>query len=156
LTDAGAGVLINSRYVDLDGFKETNDVFGHNAGDAVLKETAARMTHCVRHGDTVARLGGDEFVVLLPQLGKPADAERIASKIDTALDRPFFFNQQELRVGGSLGISIWPRDGDQPERVLKFADEQMYREKTRRTPSGFPSLLKSPAAKAPVPNGISK
>jgi GGDEF domain-containing protein len=71
-------------------------------------------------------------VVLLPQLGKPADAERIASKIDTALDRPFFFNQQELRVGGSLGISVWPRDGDQPERVLKFADEQMYREKNQR------------------------
>ena len=83
-----SGSLLGILYVDLDGFKETNDVFGHGAGDAVLQEVARRMIHSVRRGDTVGRIGGDEFVVLLPLLGRREDAEHISAKISAALRQP--------------------------------------------------------------------
>jgi diguanylate cyclase (GGDEF)-like protein len=124
--------LLGVLYVDLDGFKETNDVFGHGAGDAVLQEVARRMSHCVRRGDTVGRIGGDEFVVLLPLLGRREDAEHIAAKITAELRQPLTFNQQTLSIGASLGIGIWPLDGDQPDLLIKTADADMYREKNTK------------------------
>jgi diguanylate cyclase (GGDEF)-like protein len=127
-----SGSLLGILYVDLDGFKETNDVFGHGAGDAVLQEVSRRMIHSVRRGDTVGRIGGDEFVVLLPLLGRREDAEQIASKITTALQQPISFNQQTLSVGASVGIGIWPLDGEQPDLLLKSADAHMYREKNTK------------------------
>jgi diguanylate cyclase (GGDEF)-like protein len=124
-----SGSLLGVLYVDLDGFKETNDVFGHGAGDAVLQEVSRRMIHCVRRGDTVGRIGGDEFVVLLPLLGRREDAEHISAKISAALRQPVLFNQQTLSIGASLGIGIWPLDGERPDLLLKSADAHMYREK---------------------------
>jgi len=124
-----SGSLLGILYVDLDGFKETNDVFGHGAGDAVLQEVSRRMLHNVRRGDTVGRIGGDEFVVLLPLLGRREDAEHISAKISAALRQPVLFNQHSLNIGASLGIGIWPLDGEQADILLKSADAHMYREK---------------------------
>ncbi|MGC9952123.1 MAG: GGDEF domain-containing protein [Bryobacteraceae bacterium] len=90
------GGLLGVLYLDLDGFKQINDTYGHATGDVVLRETAKRMTQGVRRGDTVARIGGDEFVVLLPMLGRIEDAEQIADKIAKALREPIYANQQRL------------------------------------------------------------
>jgi diguanylate cyclase (GGDEF)-like protein len=127
-----SGSLLGILYIDLDGFKETNDVFGHGAGDAVLQEVSRRMIHSVRRGDTVGRIGGDEFVVLLPLLGRREDAEHISAKILAALQQPVLFNQQTLSIGASLGIGIWPLDGEHADLLLKTADAHMYRQKNTK------------------------
>ncbi len=139
-----SGSLLGILYVDLDGFKETNDVFGHGAGDAVLQEVSSRMIHNVRRGDTVGRIGGDEFVVLLPLLGRREDAENIAAKITAALRQPISFNQQTLNVGASVGIGIWPLDGEQPDLLLKSADAHMYREKNTKRRRWYEADLHPP------------
>jgi diguanylate cyclase (GGDEF)-like protein len=90
------------------------------------------MIHCVRRGDTVGRIGGDEFVVLLPLLGRREDAEHISAKITAALRQPVLFNQKALSIGASLGIGIWPLDGEQADLLLKSADAHMYREKNTK------------------------
>lgn len=140
-----SGGLLGLLYIDLDGFKTINDTYGHDAGDVVLQQAARRMTHSVRREDTVARIGGDEFVVLLPRLGRREDAEHVAAKIAAALREPIPANHQRLSVSASVGISIWPLDGDQPDPLLRFADAQMYGAKRRRwyetggqAPSGQP------------------
>jgi diguanylate cyclase (GGDEF)-like protein len=119
-------------YIDLDGFKQINDTYGHDAGDTVLQEVARRMTLAVRRGDTVARIGGDEFVVLLPRLTRSEDAERIAAKIVAALREPIYADRRRLSVGACSGIAIWPLHGDRPDALLRFADAQMYGAKRRR------------------------
>jgi diguanylate cyclase (GGDEF)-like protein len=124
------GGLLGVIYIDLDGFKEVNDIQGHAAGDAVLQEIAARMARIVRRGDTVGRIGGDEFVMVLPHLGSRSDAERIAAKISGALQEPIYFNNQSLRVDASTGISLCPLDGEDPDGLLKVADAQMYQAKS--------------------------
>jgi len=141
---ARSGSLLGILYIDLDGFKETNDVFGHGAGDAVLQEVSRRMTHSVRRGDTVGRIGGDEFVVLLPMLGRREDAEHISAKITAALRQPVSFNQHTLTVGASLGIGIWPLDGDQPDLLLKSADAHMYREKNTKRRRWYETDVRPP------------
>ena len=124
------GSLLGVVYIDLDGFKEVNDIHGHAAGDAVLQEVAARMARSVRRGDLVARIGGDEFVMLLPRLGSRSDAERIAGKISAELEAPIHFNNQALWVDASIGIGLCPFDGEDPDGLLKIADAQMYRAKS--------------------------
>lgn len=154
---AHGGGLLGLLYIDLDGFKSINDTHGHGAGDFVLQQTARRMTQSVRRGDTVARVGGDEFVVLLPRLARREDAQQIAAKIETALREPIDYEHQHLSVGASVGISIWPFDGDQPDRLLRSADTQMYGEKRRRwydavpAPSKVPGSPQDPAAAGQFP-----
>lgn len=129
IASAGSGALLALLYADLDGFKEINDRFGHAAGDAVLQECARRMLENVRRGDTVARIGGDEFVLLLPMLRDREDAVLVAAKVADALEKPVGYGGQKLKVGVSLGISIWPEDGTQPDLLLRSADTRMYSEK---------------------------
>ncbi len=116
-------------FCDLDRFKLVNDTLGHNAGDHLLKNIADRLQSCVRSGDTVARLGGDEFVVLLNDVAKPDDITKIAKKIIQMVSVPLNLFGQEVYVTASIGISIAPNDGQDPETLIKHADIAMYRAK---------------------------
>ncbi len=113
-------------YMDLDDFKSINDRFGHQAGDGVLTETARRLKELVRESDTVARIGGDEFAVILMDVQKPADAGVVAEKIVRATSVPISVGDQEVEVGASIGISVYPKDGTSIASLLKCADSAMY------------------------------
>ena len=116
-------------YMDLDRFKHINDTLGHSAGDALLRQAAARLDSCVRRSDTLARLGGDEFTVVLAELDDPNDAMRAAKNIVEAMRLPFTVEGRELFVTMSLGISLFPDDGDDSETLMVNADVAMYRAK---------------------------
>ena len=116
-------------YLDLDGFKQINDTHGHGAGDKVLQHVSAHILESVRRTDVVARLGGDEFVIVLPGVGEPAEAQRIAELVAAAIAQPLAYGGRELRIGASFGISVYPADGDNTDALLKIADEDMYRAK---------------------------
>ncbi|MBC3918863.1 EAL domain-containing protein [Undibacterium sp. CY18W] len=123
--DLSVGLML----LDLDHFKLINDASGHGAGDEMLKQVAQRLSHCVRETDTVARLGGDEFVVILTDLPETSDVDVVAEKILGALSRPFEINGHDVFVTASIGISLYPRDGDHGEILLRYADIAMYRVK---------------------------
>ncbi|KIL96966.1 diguanylate cyclase/phosphodiesterase (GGDEF & EAL domains) with PAS/PAC sensor(s) [Paramagnetospirillum magnetotacticum MS-1] len=116
-------------FLDLDLFKRINDSLGHGVGDQVLVETAARISHCVREGDTVARLGGDEFTVLLPEIDHMEDAAKLAERVIAHVKQPFVVDDNELYVTTSIGIAVYPEDGDSVEALIKNADTAMYRAK---------------------------
>lgn len=116
-------------FLDLDRFKVINDSLGHNIGDALLQEVARRVSSVVRDTDTVARLGGDEFTVLLPSLRTQEDAVSIARKILDTIRSPFLLDEKELYVTTSIGISLFPEDGDNADALLKNADTAMYQAK---------------------------
>lgn len=116
-------------FLDLDGFKRVNDSHGHEVGDQLLREVAARLKACLRDSDTVARMGGDEFTALLPELAEDKYAATAAKKVLAALSRPFVLNGKELRVTASVGISLYPQDGADEQTLMKNADVAMYRAK---------------------------
>lgn len=116
-------------FLDLDRFKVINDTLGHAVGDRLLKAAAARLIDSIREGDTVARLGGDEFVLILDDLAQPQDTSKVAQKILEALSEPFHLEERELFITASIGIALWPEDGENPETLLKNADTAMYRAK---------------------------
>jgi diguanylate cyclase (GGDEF)-like protein len=118
--------LLAVLFIDLDGFKEINDSFGHRCGDELLKETALRLSTVLRHGDTVARLGGDEYAILLPQLATPLEAEAVAAKTITAVCRPFAVDGREAYVSASIGLAMFPDDGRAAAELLRRADMAMY------------------------------
>jgi diguanylate cyclase (GGDEF)-like protein len=118
-------------YIDLDRFKRTNDTLGHAAGDAMLKVAASRIREAVRKADIVARLGGDEFTVLLPTLKSAADAGRVARTLIAALSEPFDIDGHVMYTGGSVGIAMYPNDGDSAAELLKKADTALYLAKER-------------------------
>jgi len=118
-------------FMDLDRFKMINDSLGHSAGDALLKLVAARLRECVREGDTVARLGGDEFVVVVEDLGRGDDSLVVARKVLASMQRPFRIDEQEFFVTSSIGVSLYPANGEDPETLLKNADTAMHRAKER-------------------------
>jgi len=115
--------------LDLDHFKLINDASGHGAGDEMLKQVAQRLNQCVRDTDTVARLGGDEFVIVLTDLQESGDVDLIAEKILMSLSRPILINGHDVVVTASIGVSVYPRDGDHGEILLRNADIAMYRVK---------------------------
>jgi diguanylate cyclase (GGDEF)-like protein/PAS domain S-box-containing protein len=117
--------------IDLDHFKEVNDVHGHAIGDQLLQQVAQRLQQAVRHGDQVARLGGDEFVVLLPQVSHLEAAGMVAEKIRASLDAPFVLEHLTLRTTASIGLACCPQDGDTAEHLLKRADTAMYHGKSQ-------------------------
>ena len=123
------GGLVGVMFIDLDRFKLVNDTHGHAEGDELLKCVAQRLRNCVRAGDTLARQGGDEFTVLLPDLYHVEDAGIIAEKIQDELKVPFIVRGQEFRATASIGIAVYPRDGDNADILLKNADIAMYKVK---------------------------
>lgn len=122
-------------FLDLDGFKRINDTLGHLAGDAILGDFARRLEHCVRQTDVVgrqfaqnriSRLGGDEFTILLADISEGDDAARVARRIIDAMREPFVIQRRETLIGTSIGISVFPSDGEDVAMLLKKADRAMY------------------------------
>ncbi|MFS2135260.1 putative bifunctional diguanylate cyclase/phosphodiesterase [Duganella sp. Dugasp56] len=116
-------------FLDLDKFKQINDTFGHEAGDELLRQVAARLTAAVRVADVVARLGGDEFVVLIEGRAATGNAARVAQKIAMACALPFDIGSQRLKTAASIGIAIYPQDGADAQTLMKNADTAMYHAK---------------------------
>ena len=116
-------------FMDLDDFKKINDTLGHQVGDEVLRQAARRIKALLRKQDTVARLGGDEFVILLDRLDRPEDASLVARKVLSTLKQPFKIAERDLYIGVSIGISIYPQDGEDSNTLVKNADISMYRAK---------------------------
>jgi len=123
------GLTFAVLFIDLDHFKQVNDILGHGVGDDLLVEVAARLRSCVRSSDTVARVGGDEFTVLLPDVNRVQDAGMVADKIRQVLGLPFFFNGREVPVSVSIGVSLYPKDGEEAKTLVRNADAAMYRAK---------------------------
>jgi len=116
-------------YIDLDRFKLINDSLGHEVGDVVLQTVARRFESQVREADMVARLGGDEFVALLEGIADPIDASLIAQKIIQSLEQPVMVNDHRFAISCSIGIAIYPKDGNTVEDLLRDADSAMYQAK---------------------------
>jgi diguanylate cyclase (GGDEF)-like protein/PAS domain S-box-containing protein len=127
-TDARAAVLV----MDLDGFKEINDSLGHAAGDDLLVELARRLKETLRSSDTVARLGGDEFGVLLPQASVPDEVNRAVERMQAAIQDPIILHGLELSLEASIGIALYPDDGNDVESLLRCADGAMYHAKEEK------------------------
>jgi diguanylate cyclase (GGDEF)-like protein/PAS domain S-box-containing protein len=124
-----AGIHLALMFVDLDRFKVVNDGFGHPFGDVLLKAAGERFQAALREDDTVARLGGDEFLILLTDLQHTDDVYIVAQKILDALERPFALEGREVHVSASIGVSLYPQDGEDFDTLLGHADVAMYRAK---------------------------
>ncbi len=117
-------------YLDLDGFKPVNDNHGHQVGDQLLKEIANRMQAAVRANDTVGRLGGDEFVLLLTDLESAEEYQIILERVMNAINQPMLLNDSlQVKVGASIGITVFPEDNEAPDTLLRHADQAMYQAK---------------------------
>jgi len=120
-------------FIDLDNFKYINDTFGHSAGDDLLREAAKRLSECARGSDTVARLGGDEFLLILDDDDKNRQHEdgirHVAERILKSFSEPFIIEGQELNITPSLGFAVYPKDGDDSNKLMSHADAAMYRSK---------------------------
>ena len=121
--------LVAVMFMDLDRFKNINDTLGHNVGDQLLLQLSQRLAKTVRDGDTIARFGGDEFAILLDDINSESHISSLAQKLLDTLATPFKFNKQELFVTASIGVSIFPTDGEDSDTLLRNADVAMYRAK---------------------------
>jgi len=126
-----SGQRVALLYLDLDRFKNVNDTYGHHAGDRLLVEVGRRLSACVRASDTVASLGGAELVVLLDELGSPEAAAAIARKIERALAEPIELSGHDVRTGTSIGIALFPGDGEGAAALERAADAALYLAKER-------------------------
>lgn len=122
---------VGMMFLDIDRFKLINDTYGHAEGDVLLKEFAERTRNALRSGDTLARLGGDEFTVLLPDISNPEDVATIARKMLSDLKRPFVLAEQDFVATVSIGIAIYPDDGESPQDLIRNADIAMYQTKSQ-------------------------
>jgi diguanylate cyclase (GGDEF)-like protein/PAS domain S-box-containing protein len=116
-------------FLDIDRFKNVNDTLGHRLGDLLLKAVAARLIECMRPRDTIARTGGDEFVIVADDVASVADASAIAQKIVDSFVKPITIGEEELYVTASIGVSVCPQDGVEPDTLIRNADTAMYRAK---------------------------
>jgi diguanylate cyclase (GGDEF)-like protein/PAS domain S-box-containing protein len=126
-----SGHMLAVMFLDLDRFKAVNDGSGHAVGDQLLQAVAARVSKCIREGDTLARLGGDEFTLLLPHIAGREAAENAARKILSVISQPFPIDGQEHHSGMSIGIAVYPDDGDNMDALVRNADVAMYDVKAR-------------------------
>ncbi|MBI5233132.1 MAG: diguanylate cyclase [Deltaproteobacteria bacterium] len=122
-------LMLSVCFLDLDGFKAVNDTFGHDIGDLLLKQVSERLKGCVRKSDTVARLGGDEFIIMLQDISEPEDAGITAGKIIKELAKGFVLDGRELSITASIGVALYPVDGEEIETLIKKADAAMYHAK---------------------------
>lgn len=113
-------------FIDLDGFKQVNDKFGHSAGDILLQAVAARLTNSLREEDTLARVGGDEFVLLLPVVRTRDEVSVIADKLLKEINVPFLLDEHRISLGASIGIALFPDNGDNFDSLINEADKAMY------------------------------
>jgi len=127
-------------YVDLDEFKPVNDTYGHDAGDRVLVVIADRLRGALRESDTVARIGGDEFVIIVREARDADDVASVADKVQSAILGAISLGDREIRVAASIGMSLYPRDGDSYDELLGAADDAMYRSKELARANGHGSL----------------
>jgi diguanylate cyclase (GGDEF)-like protein len=116
-------------YIDLDEFKQVNDLYGHHVGDSYLQEVALRMKRQLRSHDLLARLGGDEFAVLVPKIRSRAEVEEIEERLERCLDEPFAIEEFFVEGSASFGIALYPEDGTTKDTLLKTADGAMYSSK---------------------------
>jgi len=124
-----AGGELALLFVDLDGFKEINDKYGHDVGDRMLAETAYRLQKSMRSSDVISRAGGDEFVAILPNLHERREAQVVASKIISLLEEPYKVDDDICLISCSIGISIFPEDTEDPDLLITYADKAMYQVK---------------------------
>ncbi len=125
------GTLVAIMFIDLDNFKTVNDSLGHHVGDILLKEVAARIKGVLREADMVSRLGGDEFLVILADFAAPQDAAKVAEKLLQVISAPIGLEAREICTNASIGISVFPRDGDNADDLIRNADAAMYSTKAR-------------------------
>jgi diguanylate cyclase (GGDEF)-like protein len=123
--------------VDLDRFKSVNDTLGHQAGDELLKAIAQRLKNLVRSSDTVARMGGDEFLLLMPELHVAGDATRLIEKIAQAFKEPFIIGGSRLNMSASMGLAIYPDDGEDMDALMRKSDAAMYNIKRHGPSEGW-------------------
>jgi diguanylate cyclase (GGDEF)-like protein len=128
-------LLFGLIYIDLDKFKQVNDIYGHHVGDLYLQEVARRMTRQLRPGDVLARLGGDEFAVLIPAVRTAEDVKDVAVRLERSFDEPFAVEGYILQGSASVGIATYPEDGTTKDSMLTSADAAMYvgKQTSRRT-----------------------
>ncbi len=112
--------------LDLDHFKDVNDTLGHNVGDQLLKAVGKRLIGLLRKNDTVARMGGDEFLLLLPEIKKLEDASTIAKRVMGTVRKPYAINGYKLRITASIGVAVYPHDGQDDDSLMTHADNAMY------------------------------
>ncbi len=119
-------------YLDIDGLKKINDEYGHRAGDAAIKALAVRLTHGLRQSDTAARLGGDEFGLIVTRLTDRSAVLLVIKRLLARINDPFVFEDRELPLAVSVGLALYPDDGDEIEVLLEKADQSMYADKRSR------------------------
>ncbi len=124
-----SGRMLAVMFLDLDHFKIVNDMMGHAVGDQLLKDVGRQLKGCVRSDDTVARIGGDEFTILLPEINRAEDAAKVAEKINQTLKKAWILNGYEFHITTSIGIALYPNDGEDADTLTKNADTAMYRAK---------------------------
>ncbi|RXT07119.1 EAL domain-containing protein [Ammoniphilus sp. CFH 90114] len=123
--------IVTVLFLDLDRFKHLNDPLGHDKGDAILRQVAHKLKFCLRENDTISRFGGDEFAIILSDVGRVEDAGRVAGRVLDKLSETLNFEEFEFRLTASIGISLYPFDGNTREELLKNAHSAMYKAKER-------------------------